>query len=86
MKTSPLRVAVEPQCLIVGFPSMFDCISWAPWKGGSVAASAVLNRQVGLHGPDSLEVFADEVGRLCRVHSLVPEETIGLLTAAKVAA
>ncbi|MDR4495598.1 MAG: adenosylcobinamide amidohydrolase [Nitrospirales bacterium] len=86
MKTSLLRVAVEPHCLIVRFPGMFDCVSWASWKGGSVSASAVLNCQVGLHGPDSPEVFVDEVGRLCRVHALVPEETIGLLTAAKVAA
>ncbi len=86
MKTSLLQIAVERDCLIVRFPGLFDCISWASWRSGCVPASAVLNRQVALNGLDNPTSFADEIGRLCGIHSLIPKETIGLLTAAKVAA
>jgi iron complex transport system ATP-binding protein len=65
---------------------MFECVSWAPWNCGEALASAVVNRYVNLHGPYSLDSLAEDFRRIFKEASLVPEETIGLMTAVKVQA
>ena len=82
--TSPVRISTLPDCLVVQFPKVFDCLSWAPWNGGETCASAVANRQVDLHGSCSSNTIAEDFQLLFEEISLVPEETIGLMTAAKV--
>lgn len=82
--TSPLRIHTVPNCLIVRFPQVFECLSWAPWNGGETSASAVANRQVGLHEAGSTDTIAEDFRRLLTAVCLVPEDTIGLMTAAKV--
>ncbi|MEO8326628.1 MAG: adenosylcobinamide amidohydrolase [Nitrospirota bacterium] len=84
--TSPLQIDLQPNCLIVRFPGIFDCLSWAPWNGGEVSASGVANVQVGLNGSSSSATLAEDFGVLFKAHSLIPEETIGLMTAANVSA
>ncbi|WP_342347086.1 adenosylcobinamide amidohydrolase [uncultured Nitrospira sp.] len=84
--TSPLQIDLQPNCLIVRFPGIFDCLSWAPWNGGDVSASGVANVQVGLNGSSSSATLAEDFGLLFKAHSLIPEETIGLMTAANVSA
>lgn len=44
------------------------------------------NRQVDLHGPCSFDTITEDFRRLFKEISLVPEETIGLMTAANVSA
>lgn len=82
--TSPLQIHTVPKCLIVRFPDVFQCLSWAPWNGGETSASAVANRQVGLHGAGSTDTIAEDFRRLLAAVRLVPEDTIGLMTAANV--
>ena len=65
---------------------MFTCLSWAPWNGGEASASVVANLQVGLNGPSSAVTPAEDLKVLFTAHSLIPEETIGLMTAASVSA
>ncbi len=84
--TSPLRIATRTDCLIVRFPGIFECLSWAPWNGGKVSVSAVVNRQVGRQGSCSLDTIDNDFRCLCKEISLPPEETIGLMTAANVGA
>lgn len=84
--TSPLRINTLPDCLVVQFPQVFGCLSWAPWNGGVTSASAVVNRQVDLHVSCSSDTVAEDFRRVFNEVSLVPEETIGLMTAAKVSA
>ena len=84
--TSPLQIDLQSNCLIVRFPGMFDCLSWAPWKGGDTSASAVASRQVDLNGSCSSAMMAEDFSRLFKAVSLHPEETIGLMTAANVSA
>ncbi len=84
--TSPLRINTGPDCLVVRFPRVFGCLSWAPWNGGETSASVVVNRQVDLHGSCSSDTIAEDFRRLFKEVSLVPDETIGLMTAAKVSA
>ena len=88
MKTmiSPPQIDLRPNCLIVRFPGMFTCLSWAPWNGGEASASMVANLQVGLNGPSSAVTPAEDLKVLFTAHSLIPEETIGLMTAASVSA
>ncbi len=83
---SPLQIDLQPHCLIVRLPGMFNCLSWAPWNGGEVSASVVANVQVGLNGSSSRTTLADDFGLLFKTHSLVPEKTVGLMTAATVSA
>ena len=75
-----------PHCLVVRFPQVFGCLSWAPWNGGETSASAVANRQVDLQVSCSSDTIAGDFRRLFKEVSLVPEETIGLMTAANVSA
>jgi len=75
-----------PHCLVVRFPQVFGCLSWAPWNGGETSASAVVNRQVDLQISCSSDTIAEDFRRLFKEVSLVPEETIGLMTAANVSA
>ncbi len=84
--SSPLQLDVGPDCLIIRFPSVFKCLSWAPWNGGETLVSAVVNRHVDLHGSCSFETIPKDFRRLFKEISLVPDETIGLMTAAKVEA
>ncbi|MCA9499734.1 MAG: adenosylcobinamide amidohydrolase, partial [Nitrospira sp.] len=84
--TSPLQIDLQPNCLIVRFPGIFDCLSWAPWNGGEASASGVANVQVGHNGSFSSSTLAEDFGLLFKSHSLIPEETIGLMTAANVSA
>lgn len=84
--TSPLQIDLQPNCLIVRFPAVFDCLSWAPWNGGEASASAVANCQVGLNGSGSSDTLAEDFQRVFDGVSLLPEETIGLMTAANVSA
>lgn len=84
--TSPLQIDLQPNCLIVRFPEVFDCLSWAPWKGGDTSASAVVSRQVDLNGSTSSATLDEDFLRLFNAVSLPPEETIGLMTAANVSA
>lgn len=81
---SPLRINTLPNCLIVQFPQVFGCLSWAPWNGGETSASVVVNRHVDLHASCSSDTIAEDFRGLFREASLVPEETIGLMTAANV--
>jgi adenosylcobinamide amidohydrolase len=82
--TSPLQIHSIADCLVVRFPQVFNCLSWAPWNGGEVTASAVVNRQVDLHGSCSSDTIAEGFWPLFKEASLVPEQTIGLMTAANV--
>jgi adenosylcobinamide amidohydrolase len=82
--TSSLQIHAVHKCLIIRFPQMFQCLSWAPWKGGETVASAVVNRQVNLHGTGSSDKIAGDFQRLLTENGLVPENTIGLMTAANV--
>ena len=84
--TSPLQIDLQHDCLIVRFPGIFDCLSWAPWNGGATSASAVVNRQVSLRKAGSSVAMADDFRRLFKSVSLLPEKTIGLMTAANVGA
>lgn len=84
--TSPLQIDLQPNCLIVRFPGIFNCLSWAPWNGGEASASGVANVQVGLNGSSSSATLSEDFGLLFKTHSLIPEETIGLMTAANVSA
>jgi len=83
---SSLKIHTVPKCLIVRFPQVFQCLSWAPWKGGEASASAVVNRQVELHGMSSSDMIAGDFQRLLTANGLIPEDTIGLMTAANVSA
>lgn len=83
---TPLQINLQPNCLIVRFPGMFNCLSWAPWNGGEASASVVANLQVGLNGSSSGATPAEDFGLLFQAHSLIPDETIGLMTAATVSA
>ncbi len=83
---SPLQIDLRPHCLFVRFPRIFDCLSWAPWNGGETSASGVANVQVGFNGSSSSATLAEDFGVLFKAHSLIPEETIGLMTAANVSA
>lgn len=83
---SPLQIDLQPNCLIARFPGLFTCLSWAPWNGGEASASVVANLQVGLNGSSSAASPAEDWRVLFQVHSLIPEETIGLMTAATVSA
>ena len=82
--TSGLRIKTVSDCLVVQFPKVFDCLSWAPWNGGETSASAVLNRQVDLQGTCSFDTIAEDFQSLFKEISLVSSETIGLMTAANV--
>ncbi|GJL70172.1 MAG: hypothetical protein NPIRA06_28070 [Nitrospirales bacterium] len=84
--SSPLQIDLQSNCVIVRFPGNFNCLSWAPWNGGEASASGVANVQVGLHGSSTLATLAEDFGLLFKAHSLIPEETIGLMTAANVSA
>ncbi|MDR4461132.1 MAG: adenosylcobinamide amidohydrolase [Nitrospirales bacterium] len=84
--TSPLQIDLQPHCLLIRFPGIFNCLSWAPWNGGEASASGVANVQVGLNGSSSSATVGADFGLLFKAHSLIPEETIGLMTAAKVSA
>ncbi len=55
-------------------------------EGGEVSASAVVNRQVELHGMGSSDMIAGDFQHLLTANGLVPEDTIGLMTAANVSA
>ena len=81
---SPLQINALSDCLVIRFPEIFECSSWAPWNGGEVSASAVVNRQVDHHVSCSLDTMADDFRCLFRKVALIPEQTIGLLTAANV--
>lgn len=81
---SPLRINTLSDCLVVQFPEAFRCLSWAPWNGGETSASAVVNRHVDLHVSCSSGTIAEGFRSLFQEVSLVPEETIGLMTAANV--
>ncbi|WNM56727.1 adenosylcobinamide amidohydrolase [Candidatus Nitrospira allomarina] len=83
---SPLQIDLRPNCLIARFPGMFTCLSWAPWNGGEASASGVANFQVGRNGSSPAATPAEDLGILLKAHSLIPEETIGLMTAATVGA
>jgi adenosylcobinamide amidohydrolase len=82
--SSSVRIHTVPECLIVRFPQASHCLSWAPWNGGEIAASAVVNRQVGLRGAGSTGSIAEDFQSLLTANGLVPEDTIGMMTAAKV--
>ena len=84
--TSPLQIDLQPHCLLIRFPGIFNCLSWAPWNGGETSASVVANVQVGLNRSFSSATLAGDFGVLFKSHSLIPEETIGLMTAANVSA
>ncbi len=84
--SSSLQLDARPDCLIIRFPSVFKCLSWAPWNGGDSLVSAVVNRHVDLHGSCSFETIPEDFRQLFKEISLVPDETIGLMTAAKVEA
>lgn len=84
--TSPLHIHTVSNCLIVRFPEVFQCLSWAPWNGGEASASAVANRQVGLHGAGSTDTIREDFRHLFESVSLAPDDTIGLMTVANVSA
>jgi adenosylcobinamide amidohydrolase len=84
--TSPLQIYTMPKCLIVRFPQTLACLSWAPWNGGETSASAVANCQVDLHGGGTTDTLAEDFRGWLSAVCLVPEDTIGLMTAAKVGA
>ena len=86
LMTSPIRINTVSNCLVVRFPQVFGCLSWAPWNGGETLASAVVNRQVDSHGSRPSDTIAENFLDLFKEFSLVPEETIGLMTAANVGA
>lgn len=81
---SPLRVHALSDCLVVQFPQLFGCLSWAPWNGGETTASAVVNRHVDLHSSCTSDTIAEDFRQIFKEISLVPENTIGLMTAAAV--
>ncbi|MEX0830108.1 MAG: adenosylcobinamide amidohydrolase [Nitrospirales bacterium] len=82
--TSPLCINTLSNSLVVQFPQVYRCLSWAPWNGGETLASAVVNRHVDLHVSSASGTIAEGFERLFREISLVPDETIGLMTAANV--
>lgn len=84
--TSALHIDAVPHCLIVRFPRKFECLSWAPWNGGQVSASAVVNRHVSLPEQEASLPMMESFRRLLIANSLIPEDTIGLMTAADVGA
>ena len=84
--TSSLQINTVIDCLVVRFPRVFGCLSWAPWNGGETSASAVVNRQVDSHVSCSSNTIHEDFRRLFKEVSLLPEETIGLMTAADVSA
>jgi len=71
-------------CLVVRFPKVFECLSWAPWNGGESSASVVVNRQIDAHVSCSTNRIFEDFQRLFKELTLVPEDTIGLMTAANV--
>jgi adenosylcobinamide amidohydrolase len=82
--SSPFQLDGGPDCLVIRFSQVFGCRSWAPWNGGEISAFAVVNRHVDLHGLSSFDTIAEDFRSLFKNGSLVPDETIGLMTAAKV--
>jgi len=83
--TSPLQINTVLDCLVVRFPQVYDCLSWAPWNGGETVASAVLNRQVESQSSCSSKTISEDFRNLCKEVSLLPDHTIGLMTVADVA-
>ncbi len=81
---SSLEITTAFDCLVVRFPGLFNCLSWAPWNGGEKEASAIVNRQVDLHSTCSLDTIDRDFHRVFQNVGVVPENTIGLMTAANV--
>lgn len=86
MSTSRLQITTLQDCLVIRFPRVYDCLSWAPWNGGATSASAIVNRHVDTQVPCSSNMIPGDFRRLFKEVSLLPEDTIGLMTAANVGA
>lgn len=71
--TFPLQIDLQPNCLIVRLPGMFDCLSWEPGNGGAASASGVANLQVGLNGFFSWVMLAEDFGLLFNARSVLDD-------------
>jgi len=81
--TSPLKIELKENNLIARFPQEWPVLSWAPFNGGSVKTSALLN--MGLpKNARCVEVFRDRVFDKTVERFSLPKNTVGFMTAADV--
>lgn len=74
----PWTSTVQDRTLILSFPERYRVLSWAPLGGGAVAARTILNHQVNIHEPQTLdpEVYMANLAR----HLGVERPVVGLMT------
>ncbi|QPJ65751.1 MAG: adenosylcobinamide amidohydrolase [Candidatus Nitrohelix vancouverensis] len=78
---SDVRIDLIDKALVVRLPEAWPVISWAPFNGGSRRASTLVNKQIESVDPEKIDSLFRESARSLDV---LPDEMVGLLTAADV--